>query len=68
MLSIEQVVMTVIYLLVAGAIFWLLNWLIDYVGLQEPFRKFAKVFLAVCAVLILISLLLGFLGHPIIRW
>ena len=68
MISIETVVQVVVYLLVAGAIFWLLSWLIDYCGTPEPFRKFARVFLAVCAVLVLISLLLSFIGHPIIRW
>ncbi len=65
--SLQAVVQVVIFLLVAGAIFWLLNWLIDYCGLQDPFRKFAKIFLAVAAVLILIGLLLSFAGMPIVR-
>ncbi len=68
MVSIETVVTVVVYLLVCGAVFWLLNWLIDYCGIPEPFNKFARIFLAVAAVLVLISLLLSFVGHPLVRW
>ena len=68
MISIETVVQVVIYLIVVGAIFWLLFWLIGYCGIPEPFNKFARVFLVVCAVLILISILLSLVGHPIIRF
>jgi hypothetical protein len=68
MISIETVVQTVVYLIVIGCVFWLLHFLINYIGLPEPFAKFARVFLVVCAVLILISLLLGLAGHPIVKW
>ena len=68
MITIESVVQMVLYLLVIGCVFWLLNWLIGYVGAPDPFAKFARVFLAVCAVLIIISLLLGLIGHPMVRW
>lgn len=68
MISIQSVVQTVIYLIVCGGIFWLLHFLISYCGIPEPFAKFARVFLMVCAVLILIGILLGLAGHPVIRW
>ncbi len=68
MISIETVVTVIVYLIVCGAIFWLLNWLIDYCGIPDPFRKFAKIFLACAAVLVLISLLLSFIGHPLVRF
>jgi hypothetical protein len=68
MISIEMVVQVIVYLICVGAIFGLLWWLIGYCGIPEPFNKFARVFLAVCAVLILIGILLGIAGHPIIRW
>jgi hypothetical protein len=45
-----------------GLILWLLNYLIDAVPLQDPFRRVAKVALMVIGVLILILLLLNFLG------
>jgi len=68
MISIEQVVQVVVYIIVVAAIFGLLWWLIGYAGIPEPFNKFARVFLAVCAVLILIGILLSLIGHPIVRW
>lgn len=68
MFSIDSVVTAIVYLLVCGAIFWLLNWLIGYVGVPEPFNKAARIILAVAAVLVLIGLLLSFVGHPLVRW
>ena len=68
MISIEQVVWAIIYLIIGGVVFWLLTWLIDYIGLPEPFRKVARVVLAVGAVLVVIAVLLAMAGHPIVRW
>lgn len=68
MISLEAAVMFFVYLIVAGLIFWLLWWLVDYVGIPEPFHKVAKVILAVLAVLVLIGLLLGIVtGKPLFR-
>jgi hypothetical protein len=66
-ITLEQVVRTFIYLLVAGAIFWLLFWLVNYIAPPEPFNKFIRVFLAVCGVLVIISILLSLAGYPLIR-
>lgn len=68
MFSIEGVVVAIIYLIVGGLIFWLLIWLIDYVGVPEPFHKVAKVVLAVAAVLLVICVLLAMIGRPMVRW
>lgn len=68
MIAIEDVVRLVVYLIVGGLIVWLLIWLIDYCGLPEPFAKVARVILAIAAVLVVISALLAFIGHPLIRW
>jgi hypothetical protein len=57
----------VLTIVVIGLVFWLLLWLIDFVGLPEPFNKVAKVILAVVAVLLLINFLLGLTGAPFIR-
>ncbi|PYS91099.1 MAG: hypothetical protein DMF62_03070 [Acidobacteria bacterium] len=65
LISNNAAVNSLIYLICIGIVFWLLWWLIQYVGLPEPFAKVAKVILAVAAVLILINILLGFAGHPI---
>ncbi len=68
MISISAAVTVVIYLVVAGLVFWLLWWLVNYISPPEPFRKIANVVLAICAVLVVISLLLSIVGgQPIFR-
>jgi len=51
-----------ITLIVVGLIFYLLWWLIGYIGLPEPFGKVAKVIIALVAVIFLINALLQFSG------
>jgi len=58
----------IIQIVVIGLIFWLLNWLIDYIKLGEPFNKIAKVVLAVVAVVFLINALLYLVGKPFIAF
>lgn len=68
MISISTAVTVVVYLIVGGLIFWLLWWLVDYVGLPEPFNKVAHVILAVLAVLVVIGILLSLVGgQPLFR-
>lgn len=64
----SAVVNVLIWIIVLGVVFWLLFWLIGYVGLPEPFNKVARVILAVAAVIVLINCLLMLAGHPIIHW
>lgn len=64
----EALVTAVVWVLVAGLVFWLLNWLIDYVKVAEPFNKVAKVIIAIVAVVMLINALLTIAGRPFIRW
>ncbi len=64
----QDIASTVIWIIVVGLIWWLLIWLIGYVGLPEPFNKVAKVILAVAAVLLLINLILGLSGNAPIKW
>jgi len=68
MLSLSAVVAAIMYIIVAGLVFWLLWWLVGYIGLPEPFKKVANVILAVAAVFVLISILMGLAGHPIVRF
>ena len=65
--SIEGLVQLVIYLAIVGGILWLLLWLISYIGLPEPFSKVAKIIIMVVGVLLLINVLLGFTGNPLVR-
>ena len=52
----------VIYIVIVGVILWLLNYLIDNVPMEPPFRRVAKVAIMVVGVLIIILLLLNFVG------
>lgn len=68
MFSISGAVQVILTLVVAGLIFWLLNFLIDYIGVPQPFQKVAKVILMVLAVLLCIFALLSLLnGQPMFR-
>ncbi len=68
MISLSAVVMVVVYLIVAGLVFWLLWWLVNYIAPPEPFRKVANVILAILAVLVVIGVLLSLTyGQPIFR-
>ena len=68
MISIQAAVTVVIYLIIAGLVFWLLWWLLNFVAPPEPFRKIGTVILAVLAVLVCIGILLSLVtGQPIFR-
>lgn len=66
MISLQSLVSAVVYLIIGGLIVWLLLWLVDYLKLPEPFGKVARVVIVVVSVLIVISVLLGLAGHPIV--
>ena len=63
----DALISAVIWIIIAGVIFFLLNWLISYVGIGEPFLKVAKVIIAVVVVVMLINALLIIVGRPFIR-
>ena len=60
---INTLVSLMIYILVLGLIWFLLNYLIDNLPLGEPFQRVAKIILLVVGVLVLIILLLGLIGE-----
>lgn len=62
------VVTAIIWLIVGGLICGLLWWLISFVGLPEPINKFARVFVAILAVIICINALLSLVGKPFIQF
>jgi len=68
-MGIETLLSLVVYVLVIGAICWLLWWLIGFVGVPEPFSKIARGVVAVVGVVLLIGVLLQFLpgGVPRLR-
>ena len=61
----DSMIRIVIWLVCIGLIFWLLWWLISYVGLPEPFLKVARVVLALAGVIVLIKILLSLAGTPV---
>ena len=65
-MSAEGLISIVVWIVVVGLVFYLLWWLVGYLGLPEPFNKVARVVLAIAAVLFLINLLMGLTGHPLI--
>jgi hypothetical protein len=68
MISLSSLVTVVIYLLVVGCIFWLLQYLINYINPPEPFKKVLNVVLVVFAVLIIIGVLLSLVnGQQLFR-
>jgi len=58
----------IIWLVVAGLIYWILEWGLSKVGLPEPFAKIAKVILVLLVVLVAVNALLMLVGRPIIVW
>lgn len=64
----DQLVNALVWIVIAGLVFWILTWLISYIGLPEPFSKVAKVIIAVVAVVFLANALLTLVGKPFINW
>lgn len=71
-ISLNGLVGFVVFILVLGAICWLLTWIIDYVTPPPPIAKVGKSVIMVAGVLLLIYALLGFVGiggvTPVIRF
>ncbi len=55
-------VQLLIYCIVLGLVAYLVWWLIDFVGLPEPFNKVAKVIVALFAVVFLLEIVFGLTG------
>jgi len=59
---ISGLIALVVYIIVIALVLWLLNYLVDAIPIQEPFRRVAKIAILVVGVLIVILLLLSFVG------
>ncbi len=49
----------IVTLVIVGLVFYLLWWLVGYIGLPEPFNKVIQVLIALVAVIYLLSVLTG---------
>ncbi len=70
MISLSGAVYIIVYIVVAGLIYFLLNYLIDAVPAPDPFKKVAKVILLVLGILVCIGFLLSLLNggvNPVFR-
>jgi hypothetical protein len=68
MIEASALLSLVIYIIVLGLVVWLILYIINMIPLPEPFGRIARIVLIVLAVLILINLLLGLVGSPIVRF
>lgn len=57
-----------IALIIAGLLFYVVIWLINWIGVPEPFNKVIKVVIGLIVVLYLLSLLGGYAPMPHFRW
>lgn len=60
---IEPLISLVIYLIIAGLIYWAVTQIIAVVPLPEPIRTVINVVMVVILVLIVVYALLGLVGH-----
>lgn len=67
MISGETLMTILIYLVVWGLVLYVLWWGIGRIGLPEPFAKIATVALVLLTVIVLLNLLFGFIGTPLIK-
>lgn len=65
MISLNGLIHSVILLIVAGLIFGLLFWLLDYCKPREPFYMVGRVVLAIAVVLVAIGILLSLAGFTV---
>lgn len=68
MIDSGTLVNVIIYLVVWGLVLYVLWWAIGRIGLPEPFAKIATVALVLLTVVVLLNLLFGFVGQPLIHW
>lgn len=56
----------IIFLIVVALVFGLFTWLVDYVGVQAPFRKPLRALIGIATVVVLLNFILGYWGHSFI--
>lgn len=66
--TIQKIARAVLWIIASGAVIWLLWWLVDFLGLPQPFAKIANGVLAVGGVFLLIAIILDLVGISLIKW
>lgn len=68
MITGSTLVSVFVYLLVWGLVLYVLWWGLGKIAPPEPFMKIGTVVLVVLTVIVLLDLLFGFVGTPLIAW
>ncbi len=58
----------VVWLSVAGLLYWLVTWALGQIGIPEPFNKVIRVVLILVVFLICLNALLSLAGHGLVSW
>lgn len=68
MISGQEVLNVLFYLAIWGLILYVLWWGLGKLALPEPFGKIGTVVLVFLTVVVLLNLLFGFVGAPLVTW
>jgi heme A synthase len=64
MISLSGLVHAVVFLIVAGLVFWVLWWGLHKISPPQPFLKVGEVLLILMAVSVAVAVLLSLAGYP----
>lgn len=64
----EQLLNSLIILVIWGVIMWVLWWGLHKIAPPEPWLKVGTVILVIITVVVLVNILLGLAGHSFIKW
>jgi hypothetical protein len=64
----EALLNALFVLVIWGLILWVLWWGLGKIAPPEPFMKIATVVLVVLSIVVLVNILLGLVGHPLIKF
>lgn len=68
LISGEQLLNVLFVLVIWGVILFVLWWGLHKIAPPEPWLKVGTVILVLVTVLVLVNILLGLVGHPLIAW
>lgn len=68
LISGEQLLHVLFVLLIWGVIMFVLWWGLQKIAPPEPWLKVGTVILVIITVIVLVNILLGLVGHPIVKW
>jgi hypothetical protein len=63
----SEIINILVTVILLGLVFYVLWWLLGIIALPEPFNKVVTVLLALAAVVVLLSLLLGVFNFPLLK-